>query len=327
MELPTRGQFCNTSTRLRINQSSNEIWSPSRGYILMLPNPTHSMTTIASLHIYPLKSGRGLSLNRVELDHFGPRDDRRWMVIDPEGTFVTQREIPTLCQVGAIPTTDAATFSAPNIEPLVLARPESGTPTRRVTIWDDQTDGVDLGETAAGWISQVLGASLRLVYIPDQALRRTDPAFDPIGARVSFADGFPILVIGEASLDDLNRRLDAPLPMNRFRPNLVVRGSAPFAEDHWRAFTAGGIRFEGLKLCARCPITTTDQATGARGKEPLRALAGFRKRTKGVMFGMNVAHRGTGTLQVGDPIAVEETGTVPNDLPVEARSVRTEGVR
>lgn len=293
----------------------------------MLANQRTSMITIASLHIYPLKSGRGLSLDRVDLDHFGPRDDRRWMVIDPDGRFVTQREIPTLCQIGAVPSGNTVTLSAPTLEPLVLPRPEPASPTRRVSIWADETDGIDLGPTAAEWISQALGTSLRLAYIPDHALRRTDPEYDPIGARVSFADGFPILVIGEASLDDLNRRLDAPLPMNRFRPNVVVRGSAPFEEDRWRAFSAGGIRFEGLKLCARCPITTTDQDTGARGKEPLRSLAGFRKHTKGVMFGMNVAHRGTGTLRVGDQIIVEQTGTVPNDLPVGPRSVPTGGAR
>ncbi|MHB1327529.1 MAG: MOSC domain-containing protein [Gemmatimonadales bacterium] len=279
------------------------------------------MTSIASLHIYPLKGGRGLSLDQVELDHFGPRDDRRWMVIEPDGTFITQREIPTLCQVGAVPSSGAVTFSAPNVQPLTVPRPEAGSPTRQVTIWDDQTDGVDLGQTAAQWISQVLGTSLRLVYIPDDGLRRTDPEYDPIGARVSFADGYPILAISEASLDDLNRRLEAPLPMNRFRPNLVIRGSSAFAEDHWRAFSVSGVRFEGLKLCARCPVTATDQDTGARGKEPLRALAGFRKRTKGVMFGMNVAHRGRGTIKVGDLITVEQAGTAPNDLLVDPRFV------
>ncbi len=285
------------------------------------------MITIASLHIYPLKSGRGLSLDHVDLDHFGPRDDRRWMVTDADGGFVTQREIPKLCMIGAVPSEEAVTLSAPNLAPLVVPRPAPGSPTRRMTIWGDVTDGVDLGATAAEWISQALGASFRLAYIPDDGFRRTDPEYDPVGARVSFADGFPLLVIGEASLEDLNRRLETPLPMNRFRPNLVVRGSAPFAEDQWRGFSVGGIRFEGLKLCARCPITTTDQDTGVRSKEPLRALAGFRKHTKGVMFGMNVAHRGTGTLRVGDQIIVEQTGTVPNDLPVGPRSVPPGGAR
>jgi len=285
------------------------------------------MTSIASLHIYPLKGGRGLSLDQVELDRFGPKNDRRWMVIEADGSFVTQREIPALCQIGAVPSNSGVTLSAPNLEPLVLARPAPDSPTRRVAIWDDETDGVELGPVAADWISQALGASLRLIYLPDHALRRTNPEYDPIGARVSFADGYPILVISEASLEDLNRRLEVPLPMNRFRPNLVVRGSTPFAEDRWRVFSAGGIRFEGLKLCARCPVTTTDQATGARGKEPLRTLASFRKHADGVMFGMNVAHRGSGTLRVGDPIAVEETGTVPNDRPVAPRSVPREGVR
>src|SRR5690606_10246558 len=146
--------------------------------------------------------------------------------------------------------------------------------------------------------SDFLGADVRLVYIPDDADRRTDPGYDPIGAPVSFADGDPVLLISEEALTHLNGRLDTPLPMNRVRPNVVTTGSAPLAEDTWRAFSIAGIPFEGVKLCARCVVTTTDQDTGERGKEPLTTLAKFRKIGSGVMFGMNVVHRNTGVLRV-----------------------------
>lgn len=262
------------------------------------------MIKVTALHVYPLKGGRGIEVDRIELDRFGPRNDRRWMVVDPDGSLVTQREFGRLCQVGATPDADSLVLSAPGRSPLPVPRPPAGAPTRRVRVWDDHVGAVDVGDDAAGWISEFLGAPTRLVFCPDDADRRTDPDYDAIGSPVSFADGYPLLVASEASLADLNARLDTPLPMNRFRPNLVVSGVDAFGEDGWRRFEVAGIPFDGVKLCARCPVTTTDQETGQRAQEPLRTMASFRKRNGGVMFGMNAVHRATGPIRVGDVVTV-----------------------
>jgi uncharacterized protein YcbX len=173
---------------------------------------------------------------------------------------------------------------------------------RTVEIWGNPVEAIDAGEAAARWLTQLLGADVRLAFCPETTARRTDPDYDPIGSPVSFADGYPLLLISEASLADLNTRLETPLPMNRFRPNVVVRGTEPFAEDAWRRVTIGSLAFDVVKSCARCVVTTTDQDTGERSAEPLRTLAKFRRRGDGVQFGMNVVHRGTGTIRVGDPV-------------------------
>jgi len=159
---------------------------------------------------------------------------------------------------------------------------------------------------ADDWVSRVVGEECFLAYVPDTVVRTVDPIWSPEGGRTGFADGFPFLLAGEASLADLNARLPKALPMNRFRPNLVVRGSAPFAEDGWKRIRIGGLPMRVVKPCARCVVTTTDQATGRRdGDEPLRTLATFRRQGQKVMFGQNVVHDATGPLRVGDPVELE----------------------
>ena len=263
------------------------------------------MITISALHIYPLKGGRGIPVGEFPIGRFGPESDRRWMVVDDAGHLVTQREIATLCQITATPGPGQLTLGGPGRTPLSVPTDPTA-PRRTVRIWNDWVESADQGDQAAAWLADFLGASVRLVHIPDDVTRRTDPAYDPVGSPVSFADGYPILIVGERSLDDLNQRLAVPLPMNRFRPNIVVTGSEPFAEDDWRRFTIGGLTFDAVKPCARCTVTTTDQATGDRGPEPLRTMASFRKRTGGVMFGMNVVHRGIGTVRIGDAVEILE---------------------
>jgi uncharacterized protein YcbX len=262
------------------------------------------MIEISALHIYPLKGGRGIAVDDVVLDRFGPRGDRRWLVVDGDGAMITQREIPRLGQIAATPVPGGLELAAPGLDPVTIPTPNGQAPLS-VQVWDDVVQGRAAGPEADRWCSEALGATARLVYCPDDSDRRTDPDYDPIGAPVSFADGYPILLVGEASLAELNRRLADPLPMNRFRPNVVVRGTEPFAEDGWKRFRAGGVPFDAVKPCARCTVTTTDQVTGARGVEPLRTMATFRKRGSGVMFGMNVVHRAAGQLRVGDPITLE----------------------
>lgn len=261
---------------------------------------------ITSLHVYPLKGGRGLDRQEIALDRFGPVDDRRWLIVDPDGSLVTQREVADLCLVSAVPGPDGLHLTKPGAGEFFVPRPAEDAPRRQVRVWADRFDAVDLGKTAAAWCSSALGRPVGLVSLPDDATRRTDRSYDPQGAPVGFADGYPLLVIGEASLDGLNRRLPDPLPMTRFRPNVVVAGSEPHDEDSWRHFEIDGVPFDGVKLCARCVVTTTDQHTGVRGAEPLRTLASYRRREKGLMFGMNVVHRGAGRVRVGAAVTVSD---------------------
>jgi uncharacterized protein YcbX len=272
------------------------------------------MIEIASLTIYPLKGGRGVSLPEVAIDRLGPRNDRRWMVVDLEGNHLTQREVARLCQVSAKPVESGLSLNAPYAPPLEVSRPPDEQPRRSVQVWADRVDALDAGDAAAEWLSRFLLQPSRLVYFPDSTYRPTDPDYDTVGSPVSFADGFPILLVSEASLADLNRRLATPLPMNRFRPNIVVRGVEPFAEDGWRRFQVGSIEFDAVKPCARCVVTTTDQDSGERSPEPLRTLATFRKRGpgSGVMFGVNVVHRGTGLVRVGDRVVLPAAEPAPD---------------
>jgi hypothetical protein len=259
---------------------------------------------LSGLNIYPIKSARGIALDRSEVDSFGLRHDRRWMVVDETGQFLSQRTYPRMALV--VPTIQGGMLrvDAPGMPTLETPVNPSVTVAKRVTVWRDSCGAAWLGEKAAAWFSTFLGVSSSLVHMSEQTVRPADPTHAPEGARVSFADGFPFLLISEESLADLNGRLTEPLPMNRFRPNLVVAGGEPYAEDGWSRIEIGGVALRVVKPCGRCVTTTTDQATAARGLEPLRTLATYRKRDGQVMFGQNVVHEGTGRLCVGDRIVL-----------------------
>jgi MOSC domain-containing protein len=257
---------------------------------------------LSGLNIYPIKSARGIALDESQVDEFGLRYDRRWMVVDRSGQFLSQRSHARLALVVPSIRDGALRIDAPGMPTLETSLDPSPTVATRVTVWDDTCGATWLGEKAADWFSQFLGSACSLVHMATDVRRPADPVFAPEGVRVSFADGFPFLLISEASLADLNRRLDEPLPMNRFRPNLVVAGGDPYQEDGWTNIEIGGIGFRVVKPCGRCLVTTTDQNTGERGKEPLRTLATYRKRDGEVMFGQNVVHEGRGRLRVGDPV-------------------------
>lgn len=267
-----------------------------------------SEITLSAMNVYPIKSCAGVGVAEWEVDKFGLKHDRRWMIITAEGVFLTQREIPAMALIRPRIAGIHLRISAPDMGELVLPLEPQGGRLVATQVWDDRLQVVAPDHKADAWISQVMGMECQLVYMPENYVRPVDAAYAPDGGQASFADGFPFLLAGEASLEDLNRRLPVPLPMNRFRPNLVVKGSGPWAEDEWASFTVGSIPMQGVKLCARCPITTTEQSTGQRdGAEPLKTLATFRKRTRGVMFGQNVVHYGTGRLRLGDPLVVEAT--------------------
>ncbi len=234
------------------------------------------------------------------------------MLVDPEDQFLTQRECPTLGQVH--PTLDKATLTvnAPGMEPLRLELQPTGS-CRDVVVWRSTCAAIDQGNAVADWFSQYLGRPVRLVRMADDFHRQLDRRYAPRpGDTTAFADGFPILIVSEESLTDLNSRLASPLPMNRFRPNIVVRGASAYAEDGWRTFAIGGVAFEGVKTCARCAVTTIDQTTADRGREPLATLATYRDSERGVLFGQNVIQTPPdgdptwdwGTLRVGDLVNV-----------------------
>lgn len=269
--------------------------------------------SLAALRVYPVKSCRGLSLEASEVDRFGLRLDRAFMVVGAgDGRFVSQREEPGLARVETELSAQALTLSAPGAGRIRIGLEVEGGPRRPVEVWRHRGEGLDQGEAAARWLSELLGRPLRLVRTPPEHARRVNPERAPEPAWTSFSDGYPFLVLSEASLAALNRRLPAPLPMDRFRPNLVVRGSAPHAEDGWRRIRIGELELVLVKPCDRCAVTTVDQATGEpSGPEPLQTLARYRRSAGAVLFGQNAVARGTGRLAVGMPVEVLETQAPP----------------
>ena len=263
--------------------------------------------TVRSLHIYPVKGLKGIEVPEARCTDRGFEFDRRFMVVTPDGMFMSQRSHPRMATIWTDIAGDALELAAPELPPLeVPLRPE-GAP-MRVVVWRSAVDAVAVSPEADAWLSEALGAPCRLVYMPDASERLSNAEYAGPGKRVSFADGYAYLVIGSASLEDLNGRLaqqlHPPLPMNRFRPSIVVDGSAPYAEDQWRSVAFGEALLRGVKPCGRCEVTTTDQSTGeVRGPEPLATLSTYRSSDEfGVMFGMNFVTESPGAVRVGDAV-------------------------
>lgn len=264
--------------------------------------------SLARIYVYPIKSAAGVALDRAALDGLGLRHDRRWMLVDDAGEFLSQRRLPRMALISVSFSGASLLVEAPSMSALTLPlEPGPDDPRQRtpVRVFDDLVPAASAGEEPDRWFSGFLGVGCRLVYMPDDVVRPVDPDYARDGDRVGFADGFPLLMFSEASLADLNSRLPEPVPENRFRPNLVVSGCGAFAEDGWRWVRVGEVGFRVAKPCARCTITTVDQRIGVRGKEPLRTLASYRKVGDKVMFGQNLAHDGPGELRVGDAVEVE----------------------
>ncbi|MFD7876689.1 MOSC domain-containing protein [Streptomyces sp. NPDC059766] len=266
---------------------------------------------LLSIHVHPVKAFRALSLREAVVEPWGLAGDRRWVLIDDGGKVVTQRQQPRLAQAAAELLPGGVRLSAPGRAPLTVPEPQPAG-TVPVEIFGDKVEGVPADAAAHAWCSAFLDADVRLVHMDDPAVRRpVDPRFALPGETVSFADGFPLLVTTTASLDALNTLIaqgrhaaEGPLPMNRFRPNLVVSGTTAWAEDGWRRIAVGEVTFRVAKKCARCVVTTTDQSTGGRGKEPLHTLGRHRRIDGGLIFGQNLVPESPGTLRVGDPVTV-----------------------
>lgn len=259
---------------------------------------------LTALHVYPIKSAAGVAPAAWDVDGFGLRHDRRWMVVNSLGTMISQRTHPALALVRPSIGDDTLRVEAPGMPALELPLRPAPAVTTGVVVWADRCVALWTGGRAAHWFSDVLEEDCSLVYMPESTVRPADPAYAPAGSRVSFADAFAFLLLSEESLMGLNGRLATPVPMNRFRPNLVIAGGAPHGEDAMTGFRIGAVRFRVVKPCDRCVLTTTDQSTGKRGPEPLRTLATYRRRDGKVLFGQNVVHDGVGQLRVGEPLQV-----------------------
>jgi uncharacterized protein len=261
-----------------------------------------STAAIAALNVYPVKSCGGIPLARARVSvrglaldaQGGVVGDREWMIVDRDGRFVTQRELPRLALVRAAVGDHTLRLSFPGVATLEVSLAQPAIRAREVCVWRDTVRAHDAGDTAAAWLGAALDHDLRLVRFDPASKRPCSPEYaGDSGAHTRFADGYPLLVIGQASLDDLNSRLaargDDVLPMNRFRPNLVVEGLDAYDEDHLETIEADGVALRLIKPCTRCVTTTTDQATATRGIEPLQTLGTYRYNDalEGVAFGMN----------------------------------------
>jgi hypothetical protein len=264
--------------------------------------------TLTSLTVYPLKSCAGLPLTRATVEPLGLQHDRRWMAVRPDGSFMTGRELPALVRVRAVPAPTGLHLSAPGMPDLEVHLPPSDAPRLDVTVWDDTCSAARASAQADRWLSQYLGEPTVLVHVDARMERPVDPKYAAPEDRVGFADGFPLLLISAASLADLNQRLPHPVPMARFRPNLVVSGTAAFAEDGWKRLRIGSVELAAVKPCARCVFTTVDPETARADpeQEPLRTLSTYRRTGGKVMFGQNIIVRRPGILQVGDAVEVLE---------------------
>ena len=266
---------------------------------------------LTAINRFPVKSCRGEAVHSAIVEPWGLRGDRRWMVVDDEGTVITAREANRLVLVHPEITVEGLRLTAPDLPVLEVATPDPGTQTP-VALWSSRLDAVPAGPEADAWLGKVLGRPARLVHLDDPLKRPTNPEFGEPHDRVSFADGYPVLLATEESLAALNDVVVAasetgrePLPMTRFRPNVVVSGVEPWAEDDWRRVRIGDAVFRAVKGCDRCVLTTIDPDTAVREKEPIRTLAKIRRWDGVTWFGINLVPDTYGaTIRVGDDVEV-----------------------
>jgi uncharacterized protein YcbX len=266
---------------------------------------------ITSLHVYPVKSCRGIDVRDAKVTATGLEWDRRWMIVDSKDRFVTQRTHPRLTAITTSIFGGQLRLVTDGQPQLAVDLHHDG-PRRKVQVWKDSCVGVDAGQEASDWLLALLGEPLRLVRIDESVPRLANPEYvGPDLHPITFTDGYPLLLISRASLEELNRKLPSPLPMNRFRPSIVIEGVPAHGEDAMTTFRFGRIAIRGVKLCTRCVITTTDQKTGMRdaGQQPLKTLRSYRwdRKLKGITFGQNcVIEAGVGdTLAVGAELAID----------------------
>ena len=263
------------------------------------------MITVSSLTYYPIKACRGFEVESATIERMGLKNDRRMMVVSPEGGHLTQREHPRLALVSPKLEEGTVTLSAPNYDSIQFATQTSGA-TYPVSIWKSKgVQAIDQGDEAAKWFSDWLSTPVRLVHIAEGLQRRVDHEY-AVNAddHTGFADGYPVLITSEEGLQDLNTRLEKPVPMNRFRPNIVVSGGSAYVEDSWNRIRVGDVELAVVKPNARCVVTTIDKDTLEKSKEPLRTLEKYRRHKLGAIFGQNVIPLNEGRIQLGMTVEV-----------------------
>jgi uncharacterized protein YcbX len=263
------------------------------------------MLQLSQIIIYPIKGLPGIHLQECRIEARGFKYDRRFMLVDEEGLFISQRSFPKLTQCKISMQGQGFFLSEPNAVAGIFLPAECDGITTQVKVWDDVCEAVVCAQPINDWFSHFLGITCKLVYMHNESQRFLDATYNPGNSLVSFADGFPFLLLGQSSLDDINARLSIPVSMDRFRPNLVFTGGTAFEEDGFFEFSIGSLPFVAAKPCARCAVPNINQETGAIEKEPNHMLSTFRKFNNKILVGQNVygkAHEGT--LKIGDRIEV-----------------------
>ncbi len=263
---------------------------------------------LTEINIYPVKSLAGISLHSSEVTDRGLKYDRRWMVVDKHGKFLTQRTHPQMALISTIIKDRILTLAHKSkfITPLSFMIDKAINDEINVVVWSDTVKALSVGKKTDEWLSAAMNMECRLVYMPEESRRLVDRRYSGKDDVVSFADAYPFLIIGEQSLNDLNSRLTEKVPMNRFRPNFVFGGGKAYDEDKWKKFRIGEIVFDVVKPCSRCVVTTVNQDTAEKGDEPLRTLASYRTSGNNVNFGQNLIHEGTGAIELSDKLEILE---------------------
>lgn len=265
------------------------------------------MLNLSQLAIHPIKSCAQIELQKADISAFGLSMDRRWMLVDETGCMLTQRKHASMCLIQCQLSSSGSKLnvSAPGMSMFEVLRPTASS-TRSVQVWNDTCNALDCGDEAANWFSHFLNTPARLVFFPDGEFRQCDLNYAEPGEKTAFSDGFPYLLVSQASLDDLNSRLTTAVEMKRFRANLVVSGSEAFAEDNWKRIRIGEINFRLVKPCSRCVIPSIDPANAVKTAEPLKTLSQYRMRNNKIFFGQNLIAEGSGELSIGMPVEILE---------------------
>lgn len=261
--------------------------------------------SVSGLSIYPVKSCREIIINSTDVEYFGLKNDRRWMVVDEYGVMLTQRKVSKMCLIQPKVTETGIILQSEFMDALHVKYPFSNKKIK-VKVWADECPAYDSGDSAATWLSEFLSIKCRLVYFPDNEFRQVDLDYANEGDKTAFSDGFPLLLISQESLNDLNSRLIFPVRMNRFRPNIIINGCNPYEEDLWKKVRIGEITYRIVKPCSRCVIPNINIDTAEREEQPIKELAKYRKRNNKIFFGQNVIASSTGKISVGMGIEVIE---------------------
>ncbi len=266
------------------------------------------MPTLSQIYVYPVKSLAGIQVNQWPVEKTGLRYDRKWMLIDDNGQFLSQRRLPRMALIKTRIADDWLTLSAPGQEDIMLPLHNDDGDDITVGIWDDTCLAKTVNDHIDAWLCRFLDCACRLVYFPDDHVRKVDPRYATENDQTAFSDGFPFLIVSESSLRALNQAMNRDMSMVRFRPNLVISGCDSYAEDSWRQIMINGITFRLPKPCSRCMIPNINPESAISGKEPLSTLSRLRLWQNKVYFGQNALHDSNGILSIGDDVEIIETG-------------------